>query len=55
MNPEAELYMYIQIEKLLYGFDYIKAITQIEQIVDYSQYAISHPDTSLTTSQNQMY
>ena len=44
MNPEAELYMYIQIEKLLYGFDYIKATTQIEQIVDYSQYAISHPD-----------
>ena len=26
------------------GFDYIKATTQIEQIIDYSQYARSHPD-----------
>ena len=43
MNPSAELYLYIQNEKL-YGFDYIKATTQIEQIVDYSPYARSHPD-----------
>ena len=28
----------------MYGFDYIKVTTQIEQIVDYSQYEISHPD-----------
>ena len=28
----------------LHGFDYIKATTQIEQIIDYSQYARSHPD-----------
>ena len=27
-----------------FGFDYIKATTQIEQIIDYSQYARSHPD-----------
>ena len=42
MNPRAELYLYAHF--LMYGFDYIKATTQIEQIVDYSQYARSHPD-----------
>ena len=41
MNPRAELLLYIE---KLYGFDYIKATTQIEQIIDYSQYAKSHPD-----------
>ena len=40
MNPSAELYLYIQTEEL-YGFDYIKATTQIEQIVPYAR---SHPD-----------
>ena len=42
VNPRAELYLYAHF--LMYGFDYIKATTQIEQIVDYSQYARSHPD-----------
>ena len=42
MNPRAELYLYAHF--FMYGFDYIKATTQIEQLVDYSQYARSHPD-----------
>ena len=52
--PGAELYLYNGnkgyggAERVdffsFHGFDYIKATTQIEQIVDYSQYARSHPD-----------
>ena len=41
--PGAELRLYYRVEKL-YGFDYIKATTQIEQIIDYNQYAKSNPD-----------
>ena len=40
--PGAELLSYFDV--IQYGFDYIKATTQIEQIIDYSQYAKSHPD-----------
>ena len=46
MNPDAELYLILwkqPYNKTIYGFDYIKATTQIEQIVDYSPYARSHP------------
>ena len=40
-DPQAELYYHVE---NLFGFNYIKAITQIEHIIDYSQYAKSHPD-----------
>ena len=46
MNPDAELHLILwkqPYNKTIYGFDYIKATTQIEQIVDYSPYARSHP------------
>ena len=41
INPNAELAAQFP---YLFGFDYIKATTQIEQIIDYSQYSRSHPD-----------
>ena len=45
MPSGAKLYsVYIHIIEKLYGFDYIKATTQIEHIIDYSQYARSHPE-----------
>ena len=47
INQDAELTLFWTQPydyKTMYGFDYIKATTQIEQIVDYSQYARSHPD-----------
>ena len=48
MNPRAELVHFLASHGSVYenwcGFDYIKATTQIEQIIDYSQYARSHPD-----------
>ena len=43
-TPGAELLLYWSVDITLYGFDYIKATAQIEQIIDYSQYAKSHPD-----------
>ena len=55
LSLDAELFPFLTQG---HGFDYIKASTQIEQIIDYSQYAVSHPDylyKLLTTSQNQMY
>ena len=46
MNPYAELISLWKppYNKTIYGIDYIKATTQIKQIIDYSQYARSHPD-----------
>ena len=44
INTKAELATRFLYDKYLYGFDYIKATTKIEQIIDYSQYARSHPD-----------
>ena len=44
IDPTAELVYDHPKYKHLNGFDYIKATTQIEHIIDYSQYAISHPD-----------
>ena len=44
INNKAELASRFPYDKYLYGFDYIKATTQIEEIIDYSQYARSHPD-----------
>ena len=44
INPGAELLSWFSDYKCSHGFDYIKATTQIEQIIDYSQYARSHPD-----------
>ena len=44
INTNAELTTRLPNYKHQYGFDYIKATTQIEQIIDYSQYARSHPD-----------
>ena len=44
INTNAELATRLPYYKHLYGFDYIKATTQIEHIIDYSQYARSHPD-----------
>ena len=44
INTKAELATRFPYDKYLYGFDYIKATAQIEQIIDYSQYARSHPD-----------
>ena len=44
INTKAELATRFPYDKYLYGFDYIKATTQIEEIIDYSQYARSHPD-----------
>ena len=41
LSLDAEL---VTLIRQSHGFDYIKASTQIEQIIDYSQYAISHPD-----------
>ena len=47
INQDAELTLFWTQPydyKTTYGFDYIKATTQIEQIVDYSQHARSHPE-----------
>ena len=44
INPHAELVQYWPHFKASNGFDYIKATAQIEQIIDYSQYAKSDPD-----------
>ena len=44
IDPKAELVYDHPIYEHFYGFDYIKATTQIEQIIDYNQYARSHPD-----------
>ena len=45
INPSAELNIWLLEHKSYWnGFDYIKATTQIEQSINYSQYAISHPD-----------
>ena len=46
INTNAELATRFPHDKYLHvhGFDYIKATTQIEQIIDYSQYAKSNPD-----------
>ena len=44
INPYAELLSWFPDYIESYGFHYIKATTQIEQIIDYSQYARSHPD-----------
>ena len=41
VNQRAEIQRY---NSSWYGFDYIKVTTQIEQIIDYSRYARSHPD-----------
>ena len=42
--PSAELHTWrFEHKSSWYGFNYIKATTQIEQIIDYSQYAKSHP------------
>ena len=45
INPSVELNIWFLEQKSSWsGFDYIKATTQIEQSINYSQYAISHPD-----------
>ena len=47
INQDAELTLFWTQPydyKTTYGFDYIKATTNIEQIVDYSQHARSHPE-----------
>ena len=47
INQDAELTLFWTHPydyKTTYGFDYIKATTQIEQIVDYRQHARSHPE-----------
>ena len=45
INPSAKLNIwFLEHKRSWNGFDYIKATTQIEQSVNYSQYAISHPD-----------
>ena len=42
-NPSAEVTLFPDDYQLSNGFDYIKATTQIEQIIEYSEYAKSHP------------
>ena len=45
INPFAELVSTWFLDYIsLHGFDYLKATTQIEHIIDYSLYAKSHPD-----------
>ena len=44
LNPRAELLHSYPQYKYIRGFDYIKVTTQIEEIIDYSQYARSHPE-----------
>ena len=44
LNARTELTWFSEYKSYWNGFDYIKATTQIEQIVYYSQYARSHPD-----------
>ena len=44
INPTAELVTWFQDYKISHGFDYIKATTQIEHIIDYNKYAKSHTD-----------
>ena len=44
INPGSELVYDYPKYKNSSGFYYIKATTQIEQIIDYTQYARSHPD-----------
>ena len=43
INPGAELFKWFPEYTTAFGFDYIKATTQIEQIIDYTPYAKSHP------------
>ena len=44
LNPRAELLHSYPQYKYIRGFDYIKVTTQIEEIIDYSQYYVSHPE-----------
>ena len=44
INRHAELVEVFTNYTKLHGFDYIKTTTQIEQIIDYSEYAKSHPN-----------
>ena len=52
IDPSAELVYGYPEYKNSSGFDYIKATTQIEQIIDYSQYARSHPDYLINNISN---
>ena len=52
LNPRAELLHSYPQYNYIRGFDYIKVTTQIEQIIDYSQYYVSHPDYLINNISN---